>query len=94
VGGIGIEVVSGSHSPGDVEAMAAHARATGLYASVGSDFHSPEQTWADLGSLAPLPTGCQPIWQTWASVTGPAGDTHSGIGSAQRGATSASAVTV
>jgi len=65
LGGLGIEVVSSSHSPADIDSMAGHARAFGLYASVGSDFHTPGHPWAELGALASLPAGCQPIWRSW-----------------------------
>lgn len=33
-----------------------------LYGSRGSDFHSPEQTWCDLGRIAALPEHVEPIW--------------------------------
>lgn len=34
-----------------------------LYASGGSDFHTPAQSWLTLGSVPPLPTSARPIWQ-------------------------------
>ncbi len=65
-GGVGMEVVSGSHSAGDARAMAEHARRVGLLASSGSDFHGPEQApWIRLGGVAELPQGCTPIWEAW-----------------------------
>jgi predicted metal-dependent phosphoesterase TrpH len=64
-GGEGIEVVSGSHSAGDVQGMLQHARRFGLLASCGSDYHGPEQPWVELGRLTPLPAGCTPVWTTW-----------------------------
>lgn len=33
-----------------------------LLASVGSDFHSPNQAWARLGSATTLPTQLTPVW--------------------------------
>jgi predicted metal-dependent phosphoesterase TrpH len=65
LGGVGVEVVSGSHGPGDVEATAVRARQAGLLASVGSDFHGPGQAYVELGRNPPLPPGVTPIWSTW-----------------------------
>lgn len=62
-GGIGIEVVSGSHSRDEVQNMAVHAERAALYASCGSDYHGPENPWIELGRLPPLPEKCRPIWQ-------------------------------
>lgn len=65
LGGIGIEVVSSSHTRDECLLFARHARERGLLASVGSDFHGPENSWAQLGRLPPLPAGCTPIWVNW-----------------------------
>lgn len=65
LGGVGIEVVSGSHNPDECRLFARHAREHGLLASVGSDFHGPENPWVELGGLAPLPSGCTPVWGAW-----------------------------
>jgi predicted metal-dependent phosphoesterase TrpH len=62
-GGVGLEVVSGSHSADDNRLMAIHAQGLGLLASVGSDYHGPGQSYLDLGRLPPLPPGCTPLWQ-------------------------------
>jgi predicted metal-dependent phosphoesterase TrpH len=64
-GGIGVEVVCGSHSEDDSLRFARLAGRLGLRASTGSDYHGPEQTWIALGKLPPLPAGCVPIWQDW-----------------------------
>jgi predicted metal-dependent phosphoesterase TrpH len=64
-GGVGIEVVSGSHSRDDCFVFARHAREHGLLASAGSDYHGPEDAWLELGRLPPLPEGCTPIWADW-----------------------------
>lgn len=63
IGGVGIEVVSGSHRPNDSHNMANYAKKYDLYASAGSDFHGPENTWIELGRIPPLPKKCQPVWQ-------------------------------
>ena len=64
-GGCALEVVTSSHNPAEVRQMAQLANDHGLFSSVGSDFHTPEQSWAELGRVAPLPSGCTPIWHDW-----------------------------
>jgi predicted metal-dependent phosphoesterase TrpH len=61
-GGVGVEVVTGSHTPDQFEYWARIAAAHGLAASCGSDFHGPQESYRDLGELPPLPAGCEPIW--------------------------------
>ncbi len=61
-GGVGIEVVSGSHSQGDILRFAELADHFGFYASRGSDYHGPENAYADPAKLAVLPGNCRPIW--------------------------------
>lgn len=65
VGGTGLEVVTGSHTPDQVPIYAAHAVYFGFLASVGSDFHAPGEGGRELGRLMPLPSGCRPIWEAW-----------------------------
>ncbi len=62
-GGVGLEVVSGSHSLDETRHMAALAREHRLFASCGSDYHGPENPWIDIGRLRGLPQGCTPIWE-------------------------------
>ena len=64
-GGVGIEVVSGSHSRDEYYTMANFARLHNLYASAGSDYHGPSNPWIELGRIPALPTGCKPIWDLW-----------------------------
>jgi len=63
LGGVAIEVVSGSHSKDDVHNMAEMANRFEFAASVGSDFHSPDNQYTDLGRFCPIPSKCTPIWQ-------------------------------
>ena len=65
LGGEGIEVVTGSHQPDQYDEYARFARRNGLLASRGSDFHGPEESRADLGSLPHLPAGLTPVWHDW-----------------------------
>lgn len=62
LGGIGVEVVTGSHAPDQYGYWATRSRDHDLLASVGSDFHGPRESYRDLGDLPPLPSGCTPIW--------------------------------
>ena len=63
-GGEGIEVVCGRNSPDDNARSAHFARKHGLLASQGSDFHEPDK-WVELGKLAQLPDGMDPLWLRW-----------------------------
>ncbi len=65
MGGDGLEVVSGSYSRDDVVNMARYAREFNLLASVGSDYHGPENRWIEVGRLPQLPVEVQPVWQRW-----------------------------
>lgn len=64
-GGVGIEVITGSHSPQQYDVYADVARRYGFLASCGSDFHAPGESRIDLGGLPPLPDGLKPIWHDW-----------------------------
>jgi predicted metal-dependent phosphoesterase TrpH len=61
-GGRGVEVVTGSHSAADALRYADVAVEFDLLASRGSDFHSPDESHTDLGTLPPLPTHLKPVW--------------------------------
>jgi predicted metal-dependent phosphoesterase TrpH len=62
LGGQGVEVVTGSHSAADAVEYAAVALEFDLAASRGSDFHSPQESRTELGSLPPLPDNLTPVW--------------------------------
>jgi predicted metal-dependent phosphoesterase TrpH len=62
LGGQGIEVACGAHTPEEVQECARLARHFGLKASVASDFHGPVESHADLGMTPPLPDDLVPIW--------------------------------
>ena len=65
-GGQGVEVVTGSHSAAEYVKYAETAREFGLAASRGSDFHSPDESHTDLGTLPFLPDGLTPVWELLA----------------------------
>jgi len=62
LGGRGIEVLSGSHTPEHVAVYGRFAAEYGFLASRGSDFHGPGESYVDLGRLPPLPDGLKPVW--------------------------------
>lgn len=62
-GGQAVEVVTGSHTPDEYDVYAEVALAHRLLASRGSDFHSPDESEADLGTLPPLPKRLTPVWE-------------------------------
>ena len=68
LGGQGIEVVSGAHTPEQYAEFARYAQEFGLLASCGSDFHGPGESHRDLGCLPDFPLGCRPVWQAWETV--------------------------
>ena len=62
-GGRGVEVVTGSHSAAESLAYAETAKEFGLAASRGSDFHSPDESHTELGTLPHLPSELTPVWE-------------------------------
>ena len=65
LGGDAIEVLSPSHTPAQSAAFAASARAFGLKASCGSDWHGPGESRWDLGELPPMIDAVAPVWAHW-----------------------------
>jgi predicted metal-dependent phosphoesterase TrpH len=65
-GGQGVEVVTGSHTPAEYVTYADMAKEFDLYASRGSDFHSPNESRIDLGTLPWLPGQLTPVWEALA----------------------------
>lgn len=65
LGGAGIEVVTGSHTPEEFVRFTEVARRYGFLASRGSDFHAPGESPVDLGTLPPLPASLVPVWHDW-----------------------------
>ncbi|MCQ3829497.1 PHP domain-containing protein [Microbulbifer elongatus] len=73
VGGDAAEVVCGQQNPvqtREIQSLMAQVAAPDpahkprLLASLGSDFHQPEQPWRALGSVH-LPAGADPVWSLW-----------------------------
>lgn len=61
-GGSAVEVACGGHGNEQVQLASRLAAACDLRASCGSDFHSADESWLDLGQ-AQLPALCTPVWQ-------------------------------
>jgi len=62
-GGEAVEVVTGSHSAAEYVKYADTALEFDLFASRGADFHSPEESHTDLGTLPELPARLTPVWE-------------------------------
>lgn len=65
MGGVAIEVVTGSHSPDQYPVYARLAKDYGFLASRGTDFHAPGESRVDFALLPQLPTSVTPIWHDW-----------------------------
>jgi predicted metal-dependent phosphoesterase TrpH len=65
IGGDAVEVLSSSHTSAQFAEYAAYARAFGLRASSGSDWHGPDESRIDLGGLPEMPHGVVPVWSGW-----------------------------
>jgi hypothetical protein len=65
LGGAGIEVVTGSHTPDQYREFARASREFGFVASRGSDYHGKGESHADLGTLPALPQDLKPVWHDW-----------------------------
>lgn len=66
-GGRGVEVVTGSHSASEYQTYAEMANEFSLAASRGSDFHSPDESHTELGTLPYLPGNVTPVWEALAA---------------------------
>ncbi|MCQ8103020.1 PHP domain-containing protein [Methylomonas sp. SURF-2] len=67
-GGQGVEVVTGRASDDDIRLSLKMVQQHKLFASVGSDFHTPENPWVELGRLAPLPAEASPVWSLFPTA--------------------------
>jgi predicted metal-dependent phosphoesterase TrpH len=62
MGGEAIEVVTGRSNAEEIYVSGKYAKKFGLAGSIGSDFHSPDNVWVELGRLAELPSDINPVW--------------------------------
>lgn len=74
-GGDAIEVSYSNLHPEKLQLLANHCVSLGLWASIGSDFHTPDNTWMDLGRIRRLPVQCEhrALWHhpRWLAQYGP-----------------------
>jgi predicted metal-dependent phosphoesterase TrpH len=66
-GGQGVEVVTGSHTPAEYLVYAETAKEFSMFASRGSDFHSPAESHTELGTLPYLPGNLPTVWEALAA---------------------------
>lgn len=78
-GGDAAELLSGRQNPVQTRelrqlmvSVAAENPARPLYASLGSDFHQPDQPWRELGCVR-LPEDVEPVWKLWQTSANSAG---------------------
>ena len=67
-GGVGIEVLTGNHSPQQASEFARLALEFGLLASRGSDFHGPGESRVDLGAMPRFGADVKPVWHDWPDM--------------------------
>lgn len=70
VGGQAMELSYPQLFPKEAQRLARYARARGLWASQGSDFHSPDQHWTELGKMPPQPPDVITVWQARPELFG------------------------
>ncbi len=68
LGGVAIEVVTGSHTAAQYVEYAKYAQLFGLKASQGSDYHGKGISFMGMGRLPELPSNCIPVWQDWPEI--------------------------
>ena len=66
LGGVAIEVVTGSHRPEQYAAWQRVALEHGFLASRGADYHGPGESPCEPGRLPPLGPALTPVWSGWA----------------------------
>ena len=64
-GGEGLEVVTSGQKQGEIGLLSDVCQRMSLKGSVGSDFHSPNYAWAELGRIPKLPESVEPVWSEW-----------------------------
>ena len=63
VGGDGLELISGHQDGRVTDFLLRLSHKYELACSLGSDFHTPEQRWSDVGCHKALPVTAMPVWQ-------------------------------
>jgi predicted metal-dependent phosphoesterase TrpH len=71
-GGKSMEVSISGQSSGDLGFIAELCRRENLLGSQGSDFHFPGAPWCELGRIAKMPDGIEPVWHHFEQPLGAA----------------------
>ena len=64
-GGESIEVCAGHQTDQVTKSIADLSKSFDLSASCGSDFHSLDRQWSQVGKVRTLPSNCRPVWEKW-----------------------------
>ena len=64
-GGQAIEIISGSQTDAETRDLAKIAAKYELLGSCGSDFHTPNCQWQELGVFGTMPAQIPPVWTLW-----------------------------
>ena len=64
-GGQALEIVSGIQTKQLTDKLMRLCDDLQLMASCGSDFHTPGNSWSEVGKFTPLPANCRPVWENW-----------------------------
>lgn len=62
-GGDGLELINGRQEKKITDDLLRLSHKFDMACSVGSDFHSPQQSWSDLGYDLDLPSSAIPVWE-------------------------------
>ncbi|RLA29581.1 MAG: phosphatase [Gammaproteobacteria bacterium] len=64
-GGQALEIVSGIQTKQLTDKLMRLCDDLQLMASCGSDFHTPGNSWSEIGKFTRLPANCRPVWENW-----------------------------
>ena len=64
-GGQALEIVSGIQTKQLTDKLMRLCDDLQLMASCGSDFHTPGNSWSEVGKFTRLPANCRPVWDNW-----------------------------
>lgn len=62
-GGQAVEISGSQMQPEQKKQLQRYVQQSGLAGSGGSDFHSPDWRWAQIGKIEPIPAEIQPVWE-------------------------------
>lgn len=68
LGGQGLEIASPGVTPTQRNSYVQLCQDFDLYGSRGSDFHTPNSPWTELGQVAALPSEIKPVWSAFKNT--------------------------